>query len=412
MTPPDLIFLDVRLPGRSGLKLLETWKKQYSNLPIIMMSGDSAVTEAVEAVKNGAYDFIEKRVLTQRLLNVTRTAIKVSRLEEISTSSQSDTEIKGSSSALQKNLNDIQKLAPTKARVLITGESGTGKSLLAHAIHMSSARNNNGFFKVNCAAIPESLMESELFGHVKGAFTGASKARRGLFEQANGGTLFLDEIGEMSMSAQAKILLVLQNNEITPVGSSITIPVDVRIICATNCDLRERVSEGKFREDLFYRLDVTSIHCPSLRERKDDIPLLTQSFAEEICKEYAIPEKKVSSEVMNLFQVYNWPGNVRELRNVVERMMIMGGNEISIEDLRSNISKTTSESSHQGNQFSSSQEFIPMSWEEFRSYSDREYLQKMLDHCEWNVSKAARILKVDRSTVHKWLNQNNIKKPA
>ncbi len=404
-TPPHLILLDIRLPGVNGLDLLKIWKVQKPNLPMILMSGEASLTEALDGLKVGAYDFIEKPFITARLINTIYRAMERSRLHEANHEADEET-IVGKSPALQEVLANIRKIAPTRTRVLITGESGTGKDLLARAIHRLSTRANHAFLKINCAAIPSELIESELFGHVKGAFTGATSARRGYFEAANGGSLFLDEIGDLSTSAQAKILRALQNGEITPVGSNLTIHIDVRVIAATNRDLRAAVEVGSFREDLFYRLAVVSLESPPLRHRAEDIPLLVEYFARQIQRDNGLRPKKFDPAVISRLAAYKWPGNVRELRNVIERLLILGGPIIGVEDLPSDI--------QQGDSAVFCAEVAPLflisPWETFKLNSERSYLIAVLRQCKGNISEAARLLEIERSTVHKWLKSLHIEK--
>ena len=417
VTPPDIILLDVRLPGLSGLELLKRWKIQKPALPIVLMSGEATVTEALDGLKDGAYDFVEKPFVARRLINTVRRALERNRLKEESPDAD-DEPLIGRAAALRLVLADIEKIAPTKTRVLITGESGTGKDLLARAIHRLSARRAQRFLKINCAAIPSELIESELFGHVKGAFTGATAARRGHFEAANGGTLFLDEIGDLSASAQAKILRALQNGEVTPVGSNITIRVDVRVVAATNRDLKAAVEAGSFREDLFYRLAVVTLESPPLRRRSADVPLLIEHFAAQIRQENGLPFKKFEPAVVEAMTAYRWPGNIRELKNAVERLMILGGPVIGVADLSAEIRQAA------GVAVGSASDAVTLaitsaphdpgaawdSWETFKVKSERAYLIATLKHCDGNISEAARLLEIERSTVHKWFKSLQIEK--
>jgi two-component system nitrogen regulation response regulator NtrX len=408
-TPPDVILLDVRLPQRSGIELLGVWVKQYPTIPIILMSGDASVSEALEGLKIGAYDFIEKPILQPRLHNAVHRAFEQVRLRISALDVGEAEHIIGNSLLLKRVLADAEKIAQLKTRVLITGESGTGKDLLARAIHRMSARKDKRFVKINCAAIPSELIESELFGHVKGAFTGAVAARRGLFEVANGGTIFLDEVGELSSSAQAKILRVLQNGELTPVGGNVTITVDVRVIAATNRDLKAEVELGQFREDLYYRLAVVCLQMPALRERPEDIVLLSDYFSSSICKEYGIAPKTLDPSVKQILTGYKWPGNIRELRNVIERLVILAGPVIKKEDLPAEVMAATPHSvatlpCNEGLVFE------PKNWEAFKTDAERSFLIFMLKHCQGNISEAARELAVERTTVHKWLKSYQIEK--
>ncbi len=338
----NLIFSDVKMPEMDGLEFLTAYHKGIQqvggeDVPVVMISGHGTVETAVEALKNGAFDFIEKPLDLNRLLLTTKHALdhkslvqetKVLR-KKIGTKNQ----MIGESDAIMHVRAIIDKVAPTEARVLITGSNGTGKEVVAHLIHENSARANGPMVEVNCAAIPSELIESELFGHMKGSFTGAVKDRAGKFEQADGGTLFLDEIGDMSLSAQTKVLRALQENEITRVGSDKTIKVNVRVVAATNKDLHKEIEAGRFREDLFHRLNVIPIHVPDLEDRKEDIPLLVTHFTQLICNEQGWKVKNFSDDAVEALKQHHWPGNIRELRNVVERLIILSGDTITAEDV-------------------------------------------------------------------------------
>lgn len=415
-TQPDVIMLDVRLPGESGIELLGRWKATLATVPIVLMSGEATLTEALEGLKLGAYDFLEKPLLAPRVLNTTARAVERRLLIDQAMRRAADDDggerMIGQSPKLNALLADIAKIAPLKTRVLITGESGTGKDLVARALHQLSARAKKRFVKLNCAAIPAELIESELFGHVKGAFTGAVSARRGHFEMANGGTLFLDEVGELTASAQAKMLRALQNGEITPVGSDATIKVDVRVIAATNRDLKAEVELGSFREDLFYRLAVVLLETPPLRERDGDVKLLTQHFAETIRLENGLLAKTFAPEVLAAMSAYRWPGNIRELRNVVERLIILGGPRINCDDLPHEIRAATAPmpSSKPPNTPTVPCSYQAKTWEAFKAESERAFLVATLRDCAGNISEAARVLGVERTTVHKWLKHHQIEK--
>ncbi len=338
----NLIFSDVKMPEMDGLEFLTAYHKGIQQIggedvPVVMISGHGTVETAVEALKNGAFDFIEKPLDLNRLLLTTKHALdhkslvqetKVLR-KKIGTKNQ----MIGESDAIMHVRAIIDKVAPTEARVLITGSNGTGKEVVAHLIHENSSRSNGPMVEVNCAAIPSELIESELFGHMKGSFTGAVKDRAGKFEQADGGTLFLDEIGDMSLSAQTKVLRALQENEITRVGSDKTIKVNVRVVAATNKDLHKEIEAGRFREDLFHRLNVIPIHVPDLEDRKEDIPLLVNHFTQLICNEQGWKVKNFSDDAVEALKQHHWPGNIRELRNVVERLIILSGDTITAEDV-------------------------------------------------------------------------------
>ena len=334
----DLVLCDIKMPKIDGIELLQRTRKKNSSLPFIMLTGHGNVETAVESMKLGAYDFISKPPDLNRLITSVRNALEKKELvtenKILRKKVAKKYQIIGESKSIKAIHELIDKVAQSEARVLITGESGTGKELVAHQIHERSLRQKSSFVEVNCAAIPAELIESELFGHIKGSFTSAVKDRQGKFEAANGGTLFLDEIGDMSLAAQAKVLRVLEENKIQRVGSEKDITVDVRVIAATNKDLKKEIEKGSFREDLYHRLAVILIDVPTLSSRKDDIPLLVNHFLEIICKEQGIESKSFSKESINLLKDYNWSGNVRELRNVVERLIILGGNPISEKDIK------------------------------------------------------------------------------
>ena len=329
----DLILCDIKMPKMDGLEVLEQAKKSGISTPFIMLTGHGNVETAVHAMKVGAYDFIPKPPDLNRLLISVRNAIASKHLTKenvrLKKKIAKKYDIIGGASSIKKVLELIDKVAPTQARILITGPNGTGKELVAHQIHQKSDRHQFPLIEVNCAAIPSELIESELFGHLKGAFTSAIKDRKGKFEAASQGTLFLDEIGDLSLSAQAKVLRALQESKVQRVGSDKDISVDVRILAATNKNLKKEIKEGRFREDLYHRLAVILIEVPSLAERTDDIPLLADHFISQIAKKDGMPAKKIEPAAMNLLKQYPWSGNVRELRNVIERLMILGNDPIT-----------------------------------------------------------------------------------
>jgi DNA-binding NtrC family response regulator len=420
---PDLVVLDVRLPGMSGVEALEKIRKDkaQSALPIVVISGHASLSEAVQAVQRGANDFLEKPLDRDRMLVSLKNALAMRRLarevEALKRDAGKRYEMIGDSPAMKRLYGEIEKVAPTRGRVLITGESGTGKELIARAIHKLSPRTGAAFVKVNCAAIPAELIESELFGHERGAFTGAQGRKRGLFEVAHMGTLFLDEIGDMSLAAQAKVLRALQNGEITRVGGDATVAVDVRVIAATNKDLEVAVGKGEFREDLYFRLNVVPIKSPSLRDRLEDVPALARAFLEEFCAENGMRTKPVEAEVMEALVEHHWPGNVRELRNVVERMAILSGDAITLEDLpdfpERALPAEPMTSSDPGvsaavmtNDDGQPRETLRV----FRDRKEREYIKETLDRCDWNISRAATLLGVERTNLHKKMRSLGLKR--
>ena len=336
----DIILCDIKMPKMDGMEVLEESMKIGIETPFVMISGHGNVETAVEAIKKGAFDFIQKPLDLNRILVTLRNALdKESFVKEIKTlkrkvSKTKSSDIIGRSKSILAIKEMISKVAPTDARVLITGGNGSGKELVARQLHEQSERSKNPFIEVNCAAIPSELIESELFGHEKGAFTSAHKLRQGKFEQANDGTLFLDEIGDMSLSAQAKVLRALQENKVSRVGSDKEIKVNVRILAATNKDLKTEIKAGNFREDLFHRLNVIPIHVPSLNDRKEDIPILVNHFLSTICSDQGIQEKSIMEDAVILLQNINWTGNIRELRNIVERLIILGGEKINASDVK------------------------------------------------------------------------------
>jgi len=334
----DLVLCDIKMPKMDGVEVLEAAKKIKPEIPFIMISGHGDLDTAVNTMRLGAYDYISKPPDLNRLLTTVRNALERKELavenKVLKKKVSKNYEMIGESKEIDAIKEMIEKVAPTDARVLITGANGTGKELVAHWVHQKSPRSSSPFVEVNCAAIPSELIESELFGHVKGAFTSAVKDRAGKFEAANKGTIFLDEIGDMSLSAQAKVLRALQENKISRVGSDKDIKVDVRVLAATNKDLKKEIEDGKFREDLYHRLAVILIKVPALNDRRDDIPLLVEHFSKKISSEQGVVQKSFSKKAIDLLKSYDWTGNVRELRNVVERLIILGGKEISEEDVK------------------------------------------------------------------------------
>ncbi len=337
----DLIFTDIKMPEMDGMEFLHAYHEGMAQhgeeAPVVVITGHGSVDAAVDALKGGAFDFIQKPLDLNRLLVTSKHALEhkslVQETKVLRKKVGKRNQMIGESNAIERVRAIVDKVAPTEARVLITGSNGTGKEVVAHLIHENSNRAKGPMVEVNCAAIPSELIESELFGHMKGSFTGAVKDRAGKFEQADGGTLFLDEIGDMSLSAQTKVLRALQENEITRVGSDKTIKVNVRVIAATNKNLQQEIEKGNFREDLFHRLNVIPIHVPNLKDRKEDIPLLVNHFIQLICTEQGWKNKSINDEAIQALQAHDWPGNIRELRNVVERLIILSGDTITAEDV-------------------------------------------------------------------------------
>ena len=338
----DLIFTDIKMPEMDGIEFLAKYREGMAQnnaeeAPVVVITGHGSVDTAVESLKGGAFDFIQKPLDLNRLLLTTKHALDhkslVQETKVLRKKVGKRNQMIGESAAIERVRTIINKVAPTEARVLITGSNGTGKEVVAHLIYENSLRNKGPMVEVNCAAIPSELIESELFGHIKGSFTGAVKDRAGKFEQADGGTLFLDEIGDMSLSAQTKVLRALQENEITRVGSDKIIKVNVRVIAATNKNLKQEIEKGNFREDLYHRLNVIPIHVPDLKDRIEDIPLLVNHFIQQICAEQGWKSKNITSEAIQALQQHHWPGNIRELRNVIERLIILSGDTITAEDV-------------------------------------------------------------------------------
>jgi two-component system nitrogen regulation response regulator NtrX len=399
-SPPDVSFLDVKMPGLDGLEVLERIRSEDPQALVIMISGHGTIDTAVEATRKGAYDFLEKPLDTDRLLVTLRNALEVKGLsasvERLLSQVESRYEIVGSSFQIRQVLERTERVGSTDARVLITGENGTGKELVARAIHRLSSRSDAPFVEVNCAAIPSELIESELFGHIKGSFTGAVADRTGKFEQAHGGTLFLDEVGDMSPATQAKVLRALEQGVITRVGSSKAIQVDVRVVAATNKDLEAEIREGRFREDLFYRLNVVPIEVPPLRERREDIPMLVRHFVDLLEKTDRVSPREISSAAVERLQALDWHGNVRELRNTVERLLILSsGNVIGVEDVDLLVS------GREGGGGLGAELLQAESFSEFKEQAERAYLLQRLREHDWNVSETARSVDMPRSNLYK-----------
>jgi len=402
------VLLDVKMPKMDGLEVLAKMSGENKDVPVIMISGHGTMETAVEAVKKGAYDFVQKPMDLNRLLITLRNALDkgslITETKVLKRKVGKTREILGESPAIKSIHEKINKVSPTDARVLITGENGTGKELVARWIHEKSPRSRGPWIEVNCAAIPSELIESELFGHEKGAFTSAIKQRIGKFEQANGGTLFLDEIGDMSLSAQAKVLRALQESRITRVGGDKDLPVDVRVVAATNKDLVKEIDKGNFRMDLYHRLSVILIHVPSLNERKDDIPLLAQKFVQEICEDYAMPRKAITPKAMIELQNIKWTGNIRELRNVMERLVILSDAKITEHEVLTygvaNPARDPLEAIF--NQYEK--------FQDFKDFMEKQYVDYKLRVNGWNVSKTADEIDIQRSHLYNKIEKFNLKR--
>ncbi len=397
---PQLVFLDVKMAGLDGLEVLKRLRQADSNATVVMISGHATIQTAVEATQLGAYDILEKPLDTDRVLVLLRNAFATRLLTEenarLRETIESRYEIVGRTYGIRALLERIDKVAGAPARVLITGENGTGKELVARAIHRGSLRAKKPFVEVNCAAIPSELIESELFGHMKGSFTGAIADRAGKFEQADGGTLFLDEIGDMSLSAQAKVLRVLQDGVVTRIGGSKPIQVDVRVLAATNKHLEDEIAHGRFREDLFYRLNVVPITVPPLRERREDIELLVVYFLQQFAARDGLPARAITDDALGRLSELDWPGNVRELRNTVERLVILASaSTITAADVERLVGKRSAEPAGLGNLVDCT------TFEAFRVAAERAFLLAKLRAFDWNVSETARALDMPRSNLYK-----------
>jgi two-component system nitrogen regulation response regulator NtrX len=400
---PDLMFLDVWLPGIDGIQALTKIRERNPELPIVMISGHGNIELAVNATRIGAYDFLEKPLSLERVLLVASRALERRTLELENKALKQDLTEKwrliGNSPKMKQLSEQIDMAAKSNGRVLILGESGAGKELVAHTLHGSSTRASKPFIEMNCAAIPQELIESELFGHEKGSFTGAFERKKGKFELADEGTLFLDEVGDMSLSTQAKVLRVIETQEFQRVGGSKNIKVDVRIISATNKDLAEEVKKSTFREDLFYRLNVIPIPLPPLRERKEDIPELVDYFLGYFAAEYGQKPKKITPDGLKMLEVYDWPGNIRELRNVIERLVIMiPSNTVTPKNI---ILGEAARSDY----------FTFNTLKEARESFEKDFIIKKLEENNWNISKTAEILDIERSNLHRKIKAYDIKTP-
>ena len=411
----DLVLCDIKMNRMDGMEVLTEGLAIKPDLPFIMISGHGTVETAIEASRNGAFDFISKPPDLNRLLITVRNALdRGSLVIETKVLKRKVSKVRpilGNSQAIGKIKETIERVAPTDARVLITGANGSGKELVARWLHEKSHRSNAPLIEVNCAAIPSELIESELFGHEKGSFTSAVKQRIGKFESANGGTLFLDEIGDMSHSAQAKVLRALQESKITRVGGEKEIEVDVRVVAATNKDLLKEIEAGNFRMDLYHRLSVILIHVPPLNERKDDIGLLTQSFLDEICNDYGMPVKKISEAALDALKTLPWTGNIRELRNMVERLIILSDKTITDGDVKA-FANPSAPAPASGNDTSSSQTDFNQfkNFQEYKDYAEREYIKFKLEKNNWNVSKTADDIDIQRSHLYSKIEKYGLKR--
>jgi two-component system nitrogen regulation response regulator NtrX len=402
----DLVYLDLSMPGLDGMEVLQQIRTRWPEQLVVILTGQATIERAVEATRLGAFDFLEKDCGKDRILLTSKNAFDRRKLAEENQSLKarfsSKREFRGKSAAAVEVMEQVTRVAPTNARVLILGESGTGKELVAQAIHDRGERESGPFVKVNCAAIPEELIESELFGSVRGAFTGAHESRHGKFEAAHGGTLFLDEIGDMSLKVQTKVLRALQEGEIEKVGSSEVTKVDVRVIAATNKDLAAEVAAGRFREDLYFRVNVFPIRVAPLRERGGDIELLARAFLEEYCAENGMPPKRLDDEVVAHLERYPWPGNVRELRNQVERMVIMcPGDTVGVEALSAELREGVPSIARAGGDETATGDYRGMPLVDARKRFERDMIVEALERNGWNVSRAADDLGLERTNLHK-----------
>lgn len=419
----DLVLCDIKMNRMDGMEVLEQALAYSPDLPFIMISGHGTVETAIEASKKGAFDFISKPPDLNRLLITVRNALDrgnlVTETKVLKRKVSKTRDILGNSESINKIKETIERVAPTEARVLITGANGSGKELVARWLHEKSQRADSPLIEVNCAAIPSELIESELFGHEKGSFTSAVKQRIGKFELANGGTLFLDEIGDMSLSAQAKVLRALQEHKITRVGGEKEFEVNVRVLAATNKDLLKEIEDGNFRMDLYHRLNVINIHVPHLTERVEDIPVIAQSFLEDICREYGMPVKKISDQGILALQRLPWTGNVRELHNMIERLIILSDKVITEHDVAAfanpgggtNIGATTGGAPHAVSPASAAPDYEKFNnFQDYKDYAEREFIKFKLEKNNWNVSKTADDIDIQRSHLYSKIEKFGLKR--
>jgi two-component system nitrogen regulation response regulator NtrX len=398
----DLVLLDIKMPGMDGMKVLETIRRDHPSVPVVMISGHGTIDNAVEATRMGAYEFLQKPLDRDRLLIVVRNAVELKILRETVGSGE---EILGRSEKIREMLALVDRVAPTEARVLITGENGAGKELVAKALHRRSKRASRPLVEVNCAAIPNELIESELFGHERGAYTGATAQRIGKFETAHRGTLFLDEIGDMSLNAQAKVLRALEEGKVERLGGNRQIEVDVRVIAATNKNLLEAIRQNQFREDLYHRLNVIPVHVPPLRERREDISLLASAFAQEVCRKNGMAPKDFTAAAVRKLEGMEWSGNVRELRNTVERLVIMtSGTTIDAVDIEE----------PGGSHRRPDEDLLSVggTFQEFKDRAEAAFIQRMLEEHGWNISKTAEALSIQRSHLYNKMRKYNLTRGA
>lgn len=405
---PDILFLDIWLPGKDGLEILDKVRRDFSDLPVIMISGHGNIETAVETIKKGAIDFIEKPLSLEKVIVTAQKALEIKTLRQENRDLRSKVrldyvqDLTGESASIQSLRTQIKRVAPTDSWVLITGENGTGKEIVARSIHQKSKRAKKSMIAVNCAAIPDELIESELFGYEKGAFTGANKSHIGKFELAHKGTLFLDEIGDMSLKTQAKILRILEEQSFERLGGEKSINVDVRVIVATNKDLKQEIQKGRFREDLYYRLKVFPLHVPPLRERPEDIPVLLDEFLNSLTQENGFKPIKLTEDALQALKMYNWPGNVRELKNFLERMLIMyAGSQVDISQLPPEFQDLESVQTQDSN--ITEQENGIMDFKEARAEFEKRFLLSKLKQYHGNVSRLAQAIGLERSYLHRKL---------
>jgi two-component system nitrogen regulation response regulator NtrX len=401
---PDAVVLDIKMPEMDGLELLKALRERGYDMPVLMISGHADVATAVEATRRGAFDFFEKPLQRDRVLLSLRNAVEAWRLQSENRNLRVEPEqLIGSAPAMRRLRETIEKAAPTNATVLVTGESGTGKELVARAVHRGSVRRDRALIQVNCAAIPEELIESELFGHEKGSFTGAVRKQMGKFVAADGGTIFLDEIGDMSARTQAKVLRVLQNGEVEPVGAERTVQVDVRVVAATNRNLEDEIAAGRFREDLFYRLNVIPVRTPALREHLEDLPVLVEHFVRRYADQNNFKPKELVPEAMAHLKALPWKGNVRELKNLVERLLILSpGDKVTRDDVLGATGGARPELS--------TSLLAVATLREFRDLSERMFLLHKLEENNWNVTQTAQAIDTPRSNLYKKLDQYDIQR--